>query len=98
MSSNARKIPAPVLAHPAVQALVETGSVTGTLTPEQVRQATDAAAVEPRHLKGLLAHLSGLGISVHVDVTSTRAAAATSATAKKTATGRWPTWSTPSPC
>ena len=40
------------------------GRPTGSLTPEDVRQASEDAAVEPRHLKALLAHLSGLGISV----------------------------------
>jgi RNA polymerase primary sigma factor len=90
VSSNARKIPAPVLSHPAVVALVKKGSATGSLTPEQVRQASDTAAVEPKHLKGLLAHLSSLGISVHVDMSSTRAAAATSATAKKAAAAKTP--------
>ncbi len=84
MSSNARKIPAPVLAHPEVQALIETGTATGSVTPDQVRQASDAAQILPQHLKGLLAHLSALGVSVDVGATSTRAAAATS-TAKKAA-------------
>jgi RNA polymerase primary sigma factor len=88
VSSNARKIPAPVLSHPALQALVETGSVAGSVTPEAVREASDAAAIEPKHLKGLLAHLSSLGISVHVDATSARAAAATSTAAKKAATAK----------
>ncbi len=77
MSSNAKKIPADVLTHPAVAALIERAHPTGSLTPEDVRQASEDANVEPRHLKGLLAHLSGLGISVAVPVTG-RAAAATS--------------------
>ena len=52
MSSNARKsIPAEVLAHPAVLALIEQGRPTGTITPEDVRQASEDAGVEPRHLK-----------------------------------------------
>ena len=67
MSSNARKqLPAEVLAHPAVLALIESGQPTGSITPEEVRQASEDAAVEPRHLKALLAHLSGLGISVSI--------------------------------
>jgi RNA polymerase primary sigma factor len=79
VSSNARKIlPAEVLSHPAVAALVERGAPTGSLTPEEVRQASEDAQVEPRHLKALLAHLSALGISVSVNATSTRAAAAAS--------------------
>jgi RNA polymerase primary sigma factor len=82
-SSNARKVPEHVLTHPAVIALVDRGA-RGSLSPEDVRRASDDAQVEPRHLKGLLAHLSALGISVHIDVTRARVAAAT--TTKKTAT------------
>jgi RNA polymerase primary sigma factor len=82
-SSNARKVPEQVLTHPAVVALVEKGAK-GSLSPEDVRRASEDAQVEPRHLKGLLAHLSTLGISVHVDVSTARVAAAT--TTKKTAT------------
>jgi RNA polymerase primary sigma factor len=93
VSSNARKtLPAEVLSHPAVSALVERGTPTGSLTPEEVRQASEDAQVEPRHLKALLAHLSALGISVSINATSSRAAAAESprrttsakTTAKKT--------------
>ena len=89
MSSNPRKsLPAEVLSHPAVLALVEVGAATGTISPEQVRRASDDAAVEPRHLKALLAHLSAQGISVHISVESSRALAAASprsATTAKTA-------------
>ncbi|NYG56162.1 RNA polymerase primary sigma factor [Nocardioides perillae] len=90
MSSNARKLlPAEVLAHPAVAALVAQGGPTGTLTPDQVRQASEDAAIEPRHLKALLGHLSSLGISVDIPVGTGRAVAATSTrrttTAKTTA-------------
>ncbi len=86
MSSNARKmLPAEVLTHPAVKALIERGTPTGSITPEEVRQASEDAAVEPRHLKALLGHLSSLGIAVEIPVTS-RAVAATSA--RKTATAK----------
>ncbi|GAA4366043.1 RNA polymerase sigma factor [Nocardioides caricicola] len=84
VSSNARKmLPADVLTHPAVVALIDRGTPTGSITPEEVRQASEDAAVEPRHLKALLAHLSALGISVQIPAT-TRAVAATSA--RKTTT------------
>ena len=64
MSSNARKsLPAEVLTHPAVVALVERGAPTGSITPEEVRQASEDAAVEPRHLKALLAQLGGVGVA-----------------------------------
>jgi RNA polymerase primary sigma factor len=89
VSSNPRKsLPAEVLTHPAVLALVEVGAATGTISPEQVRRASDDAAVEPRHLKALLAHLSAQGISVHISADATRALAAASprsATTAKTA-------------
>ncbi len=85
MSPHARKLlPAEVLAHPSIVALIERGSPAGSVTPEEVRQASDDAAVEPRHLKALLVHISGLGITVNVDAASTRAVAATSSTRKTT--------------
>ena len=96
MSSNARKqLPAAVLAHPAVHALIERGGPTGSITPDEVRQASEDAAVEPRHLKGLMAHLSSLGISVAIPA-GTRAVAATttrkttSASTKKAAAKKAP--------
>jgi RNA polymerase primary sigma factor len=90
VSSNARKIPADVLSHPAVEALLQQAAPTASVTPDQVRRASEDAAVEPRHLKALLAHLSALGISVAMPATARTAAAAsprktTSAPAKKAA-------------
>ncbi|MFI2707944.1 RNA polymerase sigma factor, partial [Nocardioides sp. CER28] len=87
MSSNARKIPAEVLSHPAVVSLIDRARPTGRVTPEEVRQATEQAAVEPRHLKALLGHLMTLGISVDLGAPGVKAAAATSAT-KKTTTAK----------
>jgi RNA polymerase primary sigma factor len=79
VSSHARKLlPAEVLTHPSIAALVAVATPTGTVSPEDVRRASDEAGVEPRHLKALLVHLSGLGISVQIDATSLRAVAATS--------------------
>ncbi|MFC7359542.1 RNA polymerase sigma factor [Nocardioides astragali] len=80
VSSHARKLlPAEVLTHPSITALVASGTPTGTVSPEDVRRASDEAGVEPRHLKALLVHLSGLGISVQLDAApSLRAVAATS--------------------
>ncbi len=87
MSSTARKLlPAEVLTHPAVVTLIERGTPTGTVTPEEVRQASEDAAVEPRHLKALLGHLSSLGITVVVPVSTGRAVAATST--RKTTTAK----------
>jgi RNA polymerase primary sigma factor len=88
VSSNARKIPAEVLSHPAVVTLVERGAPTGSVTPEEVRRASEEAAIEPRHLKALLGHLSEQGISVTVGVDSSRAVAATSTRKTTTATAK----------
>ncbi|WP_249423723.1 RNA polymerase sigma factor [Nocardioides coralli] len=96
VSSNARKqLPAAVLAHPAVLALIDRGRPSGSVTPEDVRHATEEAAVEPRHLKGLMAHLSGLGISVDIPaggraVAATTARKTTSAATKKAAAKKAP--------
>ena len=86
MSSNARKIPAEVLSHPAVTALVADAAPTGSVTPEQVRRASEDAAVEPRHLKGLMNHLAGLGVTVDVGAPVQRAVAATATTRKASVT------------
>src|SRR3954463_1681339 len=86
-------LPAEVLTHPAVVSLIERGTPTGSITPEEVRRASEDAAVEPRHLKALLAHLSSLGISVQIPAgtravaaTGTRKATTTKATATSAAT------------
>ncbi|HXH79120.1 RNA polymerase sigma factor [Nocardioides sp.] len=85
VSPNARKLlPAEVLAHPSIVALIERGTPIGSVAPEDVRQASDDAAVEPRHLKALMVHLGSLGISVNVDAASMRAVAATTSTRKTT--------------
>jgi RNA polymerase primary sigma factor len=79
VSSHARKLlPAEVLSHPSIAALVDSGTPTGTVSPEDVRRASDEAGVEPKHLKALLGHLSEVGISVQIDATALRAVAATS--------------------
>jgi len=89
VSSNPRTLlPAEVLSHPSVLALIALGAPTGTVSPEDVRQTSEEAAIEPRHLKALLAHLSAQGISVHIAADSSRAVAAASprtSTAKKAA-------------
>ncbi len=89
MSSHARKLlPAEVLTHPSITSLVAAATPTGTVSPEDVRRASDEAGVEPRHLKALLVHLSGLGISVQIDATGLRAVAATSKRAATTSTAK----------
>ncbi len=79
MSQHARKLPpAEVLRHPAIVALVERGTPSGTVTPDELRRASDEAGIEPRHLKGFLAHLSDLGINVQFDDAPIGAVAAAS--------------------
>jgi RNA polymerase primary sigma factor len=88
VSSNARKtVPAGVLAHPAITALVAQASASpsGTITPDELRHAAEEAGIEPRHLKALMAHLAGLGISVALPVDA-RVLAAT--TTKKATTAK----------
>src|SRR6187200_1586935 len=86
VSSSSRKLlPAAVLSHPEVVGLLEQGAVSGTVSPEQVRRASEAAEIEPRHLKALMVHLSGNGITVTLNAEDHRAVAATS-TRKTTTT------------
>ena len=73
-----------VLEHPAILALIEEARPTGTVTPEQLRQAFTEADVAPAQLKPLMAHLALAGVSVDMPVDS-RAVAATSRTAAKKA-------------
>ncbi|NGZ99467.1 hypothetical protein G5V59_00785 [Nocardioides sp. W3-2-3] len=69
MSSN-RSVPPAVLSHPSIVALIERGAPAGSVTAEEVRQAFGAADVAPAHLKSLMAHLAGLGISVESGCTA----------------------------
>jgi RNA polymerase primary sigma factor len=90
VSSSSRKLlPAEVLSHPAIVGLLAQGAPSGTLSPEQVRRASEAAAIEPRHLKALLAHLSAQGISVAVNVDD-HARAVAAASSRKTTTAKAP--------
>jgi RNA polymerase primary sigma factor len=85
VSSSSRKVlPAEVLSHPEIEGLLELAAPTGTLSPEQVRRAAEAAQIEPRHLKALLVHLSAQGVSVAVNVDDHPKAVAASSTRKAT--------------
>ncbi|KRA32403.1 RNA polymerase subunit sigma [Nocardioides sp. Root614] len=64
VSSNHRSVPPAVLTHPSIVALIDRGAPSGSVAAEDVRQACAAADVAPAHLKGLMGHLSGLGIAV----------------------------------
>ncbi len=86
MSSNPRKtLPAGVLTHSAIQALIAQARPSGTVAPDDVRRATEEAGVEACDLKALMTHLAGLGISVEM-ASVQRAVAAT--TTKKTTTAK----------
>jgi len=89
VSSSSRKLlPAEVLSHPEIVGLLQQGAPNGTLTPEQVRRASEAAAIEPRHLKALLVHLSAQGISVAVNVDDHAKSVAAGAARKSTTTSK----------
>jgi hypothetical protein len=66
VSSHARKVPAEVLAHPAIVALIERATPVGSVTPEDIRQACTEADVPTKALKPFIGHLSELGITVDV--------------------------------
>jgi RNA polymerase primary sigma factor len=73
-----------------VKALIDQAKPTGRVSPDQVRQASEDAAVEPRHLKALLGHLSTLGISVDLGTAVTGRAAAATTSTRKTTTAKAP--------
>ncbi len=72
-SSTSRKVPADVLTHPDIVALVEQGRLTGQVTADALRSATAAAATSPQHLKAVLRHLSEEGVSVVVSAEDAKA-------------------------
>ncbi|MFJ9387868.1 RNA polymerase sigma factor [Nocardioides sp. NPDC101246] len=73
-----------------MKALIDQAKPTGRVSPDQVRQASEDAAVEPRHLKALLGHLSTLGISVDLGTAVTGRAAAATTSTRKTTTAKAP--------
>ncbi len=92
MSSNHRSVPPALLSHPSIAALIDRAAPIGRVGAEDLRQAFAAADVAPAQLKGLMAHLSGLGISVElggpveqraVAAAARKTAASTATTAKK---------------
>ncbi|MBM7519904.1 RNA polymerase sigma factor [Nocardioides nitrophenolicus] len=94
VSSNHRSVPPALLSHPSIAALIEHAAPVGRVAAEDLRQAFAAAEVAPAQLKGLMAHLSGLGISVElgapveqraVAAAARKGASATATTAKKPA-------------
>ncbi|GAA3538362.1 RNA polymerase sigma factor [Nocardioides daeguensis] len=94
VSSNHRSVPPALLSHPSIAALIERAAPVGRVAAEDLRQAFAAADVAPAQLKGLMAHLAGLGISVElgtpadqraVAAAARKTASATATTAKKAA-------------
>jgi RNA polymerase primary sigma factor len=91
-SSTSRKLPAAVVEHPEIIALLSRGRSTGQVSSEVLRCATVAAEISPQHLKALVRFLSEEGVAVVVSAEeSTRsrkvvaAAAANSRTTVKAA-------------
>jgi RNA polymerase primary sigma factor len=70
-TSTSRKLPAEILGHPDIVALVEQGRATGQVTSDALRDATDAAVHTPGQLKALLRYLTEEGISVALPVEET---------------------------
>jgi RNA polymerase primary sigma factor len=103
-TSTSRKLPAEILAHPEVVALVEQGKAAGQVSSDAVRDTSEAAAISGKHLKSLLRFLSEEGVTVVLSAsesTSRRVAAASSgrstvkaSTAKKAAAKKAPSKAT----
>ncbi|WP_460852929.1 RNA polymerase sigma factor [Nocardioides montaniterrae] len=74
-----------MLQHAAIVDLIEQAKPTGTVTPEQLRQAFTEADVAPAQLKPLMVHLAAAGVSVDMpaDHRAVAAASKTTAAAKK---------------
>jgi RNA polymerase primary sigma factor len=72
-TATSRKLPADVLAHPDIVALIDQGKASGHVTADALRAATDAAVHTAAHLKALLRYLGEQDIDVVVPVEDTRA-------------------------
>ena len=82
-TATSRKLPADVLAHPDIVALIDQGKATGHVTSDALRTATAAVVHTPAHLKALMRYLGEQDIDVVMSAEDTtsrkRVAAATSA-------------------
>ena len=72
-TATSRKLPADVLAHPDIVALIDQGKASGHVTADALRAATDAAVHTAAHLKALLRYLGEQDIDVVVPVEDSRA-------------------------
>ncbi len=80
-TSTSRKLPADVLAHPDIVALVDRGKASGHVTADDLRATTEAHVHTAAHLKALMRYLSEEGISVtmsHEDASGRKKVAAAS--------------------
>ena len=81
-TSTSRKLPADILAHPQVVALVEEGKAAGQVSSDAIRDTSEAAEISGKHLKALLRFLSEEGVTVVLSAaesSSRKVAAASSA-------------------
>jgi RNA polymerase primary sigma factor len=93
-TSTSRKLPADVLTHPEVLALVERGRTSGQVTSDAVRDASEAAGITGKHLKTLLRFLTEEGVTVTLSASESTsrkvAAASTSRSTVKASTKKAP--------
>ena len=78
-TATSRKLPADVLAHPDIVALIDQGKATGHVTSDALRTATAAVVHTPAHLKALMRYLGEQDIDVVMsaeDTTSSKRVAA----------------------
>ncbi len=85
-TSTSRKLPADVLAHPDIVALVRDAKASGHVSADDLRAAAHNAAHTAAHLKALVRYLSEEGISVvmSADDTSSRKRVAAAASGRST--------------
>ena len=72
-TATSRKLPADVLTHPDIVALIDQGRASGHVTADALRSATDAAVHTPAHLKALLRYLGEQDIDVVVSADDSKA-------------------------
>ncbi len=91
-TATSRKLPADVLAHPDIVALIDQGKASGQVTADALRAATAAAVHTAAHLKALLRYLGEQDIDVVVSAQDSQArkrvaaASSTRSTVKAAAT------------
>jgi len=89
-TSASRKLPADVLAHPDIVALVEQGKTSGNVTAQALRAATDEHHLSASQLKSLMRFLSEEGISVVMSAEDTQARKRVAAAATRKSTVKAP--------